>query len=61
MFTQLMTTTTPDSPVPPVLPPDDPNAPDTMRLPSIDPPPTVPDREAPSDDPTQPAAPGLTT
>lgn len=61
-FTEkLPTTTVPQPPVPPVLPPDDPNAPDIGREPSIDPPPTVPPQDAPSDNPRLPPEPGWTT
>lgn len=49
-----MNTLTPNPLAPPILPPDDPNAPDVTRLPSIDPPPTVPDQDAPSENPTLP-------
>lgn len=54
----------PDAPAtntPPVLPPDDPNAPETEREPSIDPPPTVPPVDAPGDDPRTPPPPPQTT
>ena len=62
MFTEMIfTTSIPSRPLPPVLPPDDPNAPDLGREPSIDPPPTVPDQGAPSDDPLAPPLPGWTT
>lgn len=62
MFTEKMpTTSVPNPPVPPVLPPDDPNAPDIGREPSIDPPPTVPDQDAPSENPRLPPPPGRTT
>lgn len=62
MFVEQMSTTTgPDSPAPPVLPPDAPGAPDISREPSIDPPPTVPDQDAPSEDPLTPPPPGRTT
>lgn len=55
------TMSVPDPQVPPVLPPDDPNAPDIGREPSIDPPPTVPDQGAPSENPRLPPSPGWTT
>jgi hypothetical protein len=62
MFTEILpTTSVPDPTIPPVLPPDDPNAPDIGREPSIDPPPTVPDQDAPSDNPRLPPPPGWTT
>lgn len=38
----------------PVVPPDDPSAPDVDREPSIDPPPTAPPTKAPSEDPREP-------
>jgi hypothetical protein len=37
----------PDPLDPPILPPDDPHAPDVIREPSIDPPPTVPPVDEP--------------
>ncbi len=49
-----MTQIAPGPPQVPVLPPDDPKAPDVTRLPSIDPPPTVPGQDAPSGDPMLP-------
>jgi hypothetical protein len=62
MFTDLVPKTSiPDPQIPPVLPPDDPNAPDIGREPSIDPPPTVPDQDAPTENPRLPPAPGWTT
>jgi hypothetical protein len=61
MFAQLMTSITPEPPIPPVLPPDDPNEPDVTRLPNIDPPPTVPDRNAPSENPRLPPPEPMTT
>ncbi|MDA1306298.1 MAG: hypothetical protein O2917_03415 [Acidobacteria bacterium] len=48
-------------PQPPVVPPDDPRAPDVEREPSIDPPPTAPPADAPSEDPRRPPAPPRTT
>lgn len=45
----------PSQPPPhPVVPPDDPNAPDVIREPNIDPPPIAPPVEAPSEDPRLP-------
>lgn len=51
----------PSGSTPPVVPPDDPRAPDVEREPSIDPPPTAPPSEAPGEDPRQPPAPPRTT
>ena len=61
MFTEILPTSVPDPTIPPVLPPDDPSAPDIGREPSIDPPPTVPDQDAPSENPRLPPPPGWTT
>lgn len=49
----------PHSPEQPVVPPDDPHRPDVDREPSIDPPPTEPPMEAPSEKPgiTEPPSP----
>ena len=49
----------PKSPEQPVVPPDDPNRPDVDREPNIDPPPTAPPMEAPSEKPviTEPPSP----
>jgi len=49
----------PKSPEQPVVPPDDPNRPDVEREPNIDPPPTAPPMEAPSEKPviTEPPSP----
>jgi len=49
----------PKSPEQPIVPPDDPNRPHVDREPSIDPPPTAPPVEAPSEKPviTEPPAP----
>jgi hypothetical protein len=54
------TTSIPDPLPPPVLPPDDPNAPDIGREPSIDPPPTIPENEPPVQDPQVPPAAPMT-
>ena len=49
----------PESPEQPVVPPDDPHRPDVDREPSIDPPPTDPPVQAPSEKPgiSEPPAP----
>ena len=49
----------PQAPEQPVVPPDDPNRPDVDREPSIDPPPTDPPVQAPSEKPgiSEPPAP----
>jgi hypothetical protein len=49
----------PNAPEQPVVPPDDPHRPDVDREPSIDPPPTEPPVEAPSEKPgiTEPPRP----
>jgi hypothetical protein len=49
----------PKTPEPPIVPPDDPHRPDVEREPSIDPPPTDPPLDAPSEKPgiTEPPRP----